>query len=121
MEGARRTQRPMRSFATKEADMGTKGDKIKRIFVSDTHMGDSRSQRQTSPYHPYGWLSENRQELFANFVRTVRSHVDEVIILGDLFDEWICPAKLDPTAPPLDPSAPPHSDPPGDQQFCNIS
>jgi hypothetical protein len=34
--------------------------------------------------------------------------------LGDLFDEWICPAKLDPTASP-------HPDPPEDQQFYNIS
>ncbi len=94
--------------------MAAKADTIRRIFVSDIHMGDRRSRNQPSDKHPYGWLSENRQKLFAKFVGTVCSGVDEVIILGDLFDEWICPAKLDPTAPP-------HPDPPEDQQFYKIS
>jgi len=94
--------------------MAAKADTIRRIFVSDIHMGDDRCRNQPSDLHPYGWLSENRQKLFAKFVKTVCSDVDEVIILGDLFDEWICPAKLDPTASP-------HPDPPEDQQFYNIS
>jgi UDP-2,3-diacylglucosamine pyrophosphatase LpxH len=40
--------------------------------------------------------------------------VDEVVILGDLFDEWVCPAEFDPTEPP-------HSTPPLHEQYEQIA
>jgi UDP-2,3-diacylglucosamine pyrophosphatase LpxH len=96
--------------------MGSTASTIRRIFVSDIHMGDERSQHQP---HPYGWLSDSRRDLFERFVRTVckgdsDGHVDEVVILGDLFDQWVCPAEYDPTEPP-------HADPPDGEQFTKIS
>jgi len=98
--------------------MAAKADTIRRIFVSDIHMGDDRSQYQSPGSYPYGWLSDSRRDLFESFVRTVcmgdPAHpVHEVIIVGDLFDEWICPAEYDPTKPP-------HGNPPGDEQFWNV-
>jgi len=99
--------------------MAAKADIIRRIFVSDIHMGDDRSRNQSPGSYPYGWLSDSRRDLFERFVRTVctgdPAHpVPKVVIVGDLFDEWICPAEYDPTKPP-------HANPPGDEQFRNIA
>lgn len=98
--------------------MRSKANTFRRIFVSDIHMGDDRSRHQSPGSYPYGWLSDSRRDLFESFVRTVctgdAAHpVHEVAIVGDLFDEWICPAEYDPTKPP-------HGNPPGDEQFRNI-
>ena len=51
--------------------MTTKVNTIRRVFVSDIHMGDKRSQRPEPNRHPYGWLSDSRRDLFERFVRTV--------------------------------------------------
>ena len=71
----------------------------KRIFVSDLHMGDERSLYPPDSLHPYGWLGEQRAALFAEFLQTrVLNDPDatELVILGDLFDVWVCPASIDP-------------------------
>jgi UDP-2,3-diacylglucosamine pyrophosphatase LpxH len=66
----------------------------KRIFISDIHMGDDRSMTQP---HPYGWLRKNIPNL-ENFLAELlhRPDVAEVVILGDMFDEWVIPVDADP-------------------------
>ncbi len=72
----------------------------KRIFISDLHMGDSRSLQVDKPdyKYPYGWLHDERLEMLADFINHLNSSEDvkELIVLGDLLDQWICPAKLNP-------------------------
>ncbi len=69
-------------------------DRTKRIFISDIHMGDERSM---TAHYPYAWLEKNIDSL-ANFLddQLHAPEVKEVVILGDLFDEWIIPAEYDP-------------------------
>ncbi len=96
----------------------------RRIFISDIHMGDERSAKQVAPYHNYCWFYDqspssigNRPAMLAAFLNKyciVDTSVKEVVILGDLFDAWVCPSEFDPT----DPS---HPIPPLGQQFVNIS
>jgi UDP-2,3-diacylglucosamine pyrophosphatase LpxH len=68
--------------------------KAKRIFISDIHMGDVRSW---SAHHSYVWFREN-VSLFADFLNDLLRAPDviEVIILGDLFDQWFIPANYSP-------------------------
>lgn len=68
--------------------------RTKKIFISDIHMGDARSFAKT---YPYGWFRSNIQNL-ANFLSEQLSapEVAEVVILGDLFDEWVIPTDEDP-------------------------
>jgi len=69
----------------------------KRVFVSDIHMGDERSATAT---RPYGWLSSGEAQALAEFVSspTVQD-ADELIIVGDLVDLWVCPTDVRPPTP----------------------
>jgi UDP-2,3-diacylglucosamine pyrophosphatase LpxH len=66
-------------------------DRNKRIFISDIHMGDARSLQAQNPY---GWFKENIH-ILANFLADQMKAPDlqEVIILGDLFDDWVIPTE----------------------------
>lgn len=74
---------------------------MKKIFISDIHMGDVRSQDTSQPgRYPYGWFRCNIPKL-ANFLtEQLKAHeaseVSEVVILGDLFDEWVIPTEQAP-------------------------
>ena len=76
--------------------------RTKRIFVSDIHMGDETSHNPPEHLHPWAWLSEERAKKFARFLELISRdpQVKEIIILGDLFDEWICPTELNPVGQP---------------------
>src|SRR5208283_2984748 len=69
-------------------------DRNKRIFISDIHMGDKRST--DDPNH-YGWF-KNNVNLLANFLNDQLNATDvkELVILGDLFDEWVIPIEDNP-------------------------
>lgn len=70
----------------------------KRVFISDIHMGDQRSMAAFPPHsHPYGWLRKNIPNL-TNFLseKLQAQDVGQVVILGDLFDQWVIPTDLDP-------------------------
>jgi len=77
----------------------------RRIFLSDIHMGDDRSVKK-NPY-PYCWFydqtgSGGRPLMLESFLKDYcvsDKTVSEIVILGDLFDEWVCPAEFNPTAP----------------------
>lgn len=69
-------------------------DRTKRIFISDIHMGDEQSN---PGQYPYVWFRDNAP-LLAQFLgkQLIDPTVEEVVILGDLFDQWIVPANFDP-------------------------
>jgi UDP-2,3-diacylglucosamine pyrophosphatase LpxH len=71
-------------------------DRNKRVFISDIHMGDANSSQ---PPNPYGWFKNNILKL-ADFLADQKkaSDVKEVIILGDLFDDWVIPTEDTPLA-----------------------
>src|SRR6266567_9430821 len=73
---------------------GTTMPRTKRIFISDIHMGDDRSMLNQTHY---GWFVNNIP-ILAQFLddQLHSDDVSEVIILGDLFDEWVIPVNLDP-------------------------
>lgn len=86
--------------------MSANGKTIKRIFISDLHMGDDRSLTEHPPEYPYcyGWFRDDttaqRISMLADFLDYLIQHpdtCDELIILGDLFDQWVCPAGFEPT------------------------
>jgi len=61
------------------------------VIISDIHMGDLRSKTGH-----YGWFNDNTAKLesFLNFVRQM-PNVRELVINGDLFDEWVAPMDSD--------------------------
>jgi len=73
--------------------------KTKRIFISDIHMNGSDSFNPSNhEYCPYGWFIKNQYKLKALLTQLSNdSSVNEVVILGDLFDGWIYPADFDAT------------------------
>ena len=66
-------------------------DRIMIIIISDIHMGDQRSKTGR-----YGWFNTNSAKLvsFLNLVRQM-PNVRELVIDGDLFDEWVAPMDSD--------------------------
>ncbi len=65
----------------------------RRIFISDIHMGIAEGQ---SGPHPYGWLHNDRALLLQEFLDSLQgaNAVDELVVVGDLFDEWVMPFSV---------------------------
>jgi UDP-2,3-diacylglucosamine pyrophosphatase LpxH len=61
------------------------------VAISDLHLGDQRSINDG-----YGWLIKNESSLeaFLNLVAS-GSAIKELVIAGDLFDEWVIPMTYD--------------------------
>jgi UDP-2,3-diacylglucosamine pyrophosphatase LpxH len=62
----------------------------KRIYVSDIHMGAGKSFVLS---HKYDWLGKQEADYFASFLAYLsnQNDVGEIVILGDLMDNWVCP------------------------------
>jgi len=73
---------------------GLQGSRIFTICISDLHLGDSRSIAQG-----YGWMQENRVRLSA-FLDAAGSapNVREVVLNGDILEEWVAPMSVHPFA-----------------------
>jgi UDP-2,3-diacylglucosamine pyrophosphatase LpxH len=69
-------------------------NRTKVRFISDIHMGDNRSFDDPNPY---GWFRNNIPVL-AKFLddQLKAPNLKELVILGDLFDQWVIPTDLDP-------------------------
>jgi UDP-2,3-diacylglucosamine pyrophosphatase LpxH len=65
--------------------------------ISDVHMGDVRANE-----NQYSWFGQNKAAL-ESFLDSVyaNQHIKSLVIMGDLFDEWIVPYSI----PPFDPAA----------------
>lgn len=78
----------------------TPGDSTVResvLVISDVHMGDARSVA-----NKYGWFEDNGPALASLLDGVLTGNeVKQVVILGDLFDEWIVPFSM----PPFDSAA----------------
>jgi len=61
------------------------------VVISDIHLGDLRSKAGG-----YGWFNKNSAKLegFLNYIRQ-QPNVREVVINGDMFDEWVAPMDSD--------------------------
>ena len=82
---------------TPTANVEDANDNVQRtkyVVVSDIHIGDSRATA-----NKYNWFSENVLE-FTNFLDDVlnNAQIKELIIAGDLFDEWEIPVDVKPFA-----------------------
>ncbi len=74
----------------------------KKIFISDVHLGAGRyspESKDQSKYQ-YDWdrLDLNETINFQNFINYLRTDylpkVEEVILLGDIFDNWVFPHDM---------------------------
>ncbi len=73
------------------------GDKL--IFISDLHMNNGFSFSPDDGYtHAYTWMNQNIGTA-ASFLDWLgkRGDIAELVILGDLFDGWLCPMHHAPT------------------------
>jgi UDP-2,3-diacylglucosamine pyrophosphatase LpxH len=70
-------------------------ERNKLVFVSDVHIGAGKKGNYT---YDYDWLSPKETERFASFLLNLnkREDVKEVILLGDIADNWVCPIDLVP-------------------------
>jgi UDP-2,3-diacylglucosamine pyrophosphatase LpxH len=68
---------------------------MKKIFISDIHMGDDRSFQSQ---YPYGWFRRDNIQKLAKFLdeQLDSDDVEKVVILGDLFDTWVIPTDEPP-------------------------
>jgi UDP-2,3-diacylglucosamine pyrophosphatase LpxH len=67
----------------------------KRVFVSDIHMGTGLSLPN---HHRYDWLADDQARAFANFLAYIARDdtMSELILVGDLLDNWEYPIDLHP-------------------------
>ena len=68
----------------------------KRIFISDVHIGAGRFGDNSDSYqYDWDWLSDEETENFSKFLYFIREqyseNVKEVILIGDIFDNWVFP------------------------------
>lgn len=69
----------------------------RRLFISDIHMGDTRSLEQD---HSYGWLSANEAARLGRFLTSSEARAcDELFVIGDFLDLWITPIDVVPATP----------------------
>ncbi len=76
----------------------------KKIFISDVHLGAGRfsEESQDKNKYPCDWdrLSSEETDNFVNFIRFLYSkyirEIDAVVLLGDIFDNWVFPHDLTP-------------------------
>jgi UDP-2,3-diacylglucosamine pyrophosphatase LpxH len=71
--------------------------RTKRIFISDVHL-EMKVGALPPGKHDYTWLKEDAAKDFASFLQYLNAapDVEEVVLLGDIFDNWCCPVELQP-------------------------
>jgi len=69
---------------------------ITRVFVSDVHM--SLGSSLGAQGGAYDWFDREEAANFADFLATLNGNtlIDEVILLGDIMDEWVYPINVQP-------------------------
>jgi UDP-2,3-diacylglucosamine pyrophosphatase LpxH len=69
----------------------------RRLFISDIHMGDTRSRKTDSPY---GSLDEKEAARLGRFLTSSEARAcDELYVLGDFLDLWTTPIDVVPATP----------------------
>lgn len=84
---------------------------IRRIFVSDLHMASTDAVAPAGGRRPYGWLSEAEAARAGAFFRsTTVTECQQLVLVGDVLDTWICPHDVRPPTA-LDVLDAPHNKP----------
>jgi UDP-2,3-diacylglucosamine pyrophosphatase LpxH len=98
-----------RNFGQEKGERENMAARTKTIFISDIHMGCNAKNSGT---FPYVWFNKNAG-LLAQFLneKSAAPDVNEVVILGDLFDRWVVPADMDPIIKLADISSDPVNQP----------
>lgn len=67
----------------------------KKIYLSDVHMG---AEKNSDCKYDYNWLGQAEADNFAGFLNYLNSQddVEEIILLGDTMDNWVCPIDVVP-------------------------
>lgn len=70
-------------------------ERNKIVFISDVHIG---AGKKGSYKYDYDWLDNTETNTFAGFLLNLnnREDVREVILLGDIADNWVCPIDMVP-------------------------
>jgi len=68
----------------------------KVVFISDVHMGAGKKPKAGK--HSYDWLSKKEADSLAKLVLLLKDSGDvaEVVLLGDMIDDWVCPVDEKP-------------------------
>lgn len=68
----------------------------RRIFISDMHISHIPKLEQGK--YDYTWLQQKDAVALTNFLKHLnkRQDVEEVIFIGDLFDNWVIPVDIEP-------------------------
>jgi len=82
---------PKLSFDILSGSLELGADRKQIVVISDLHLGDERAQDEN-----YGWQIANRLHL-ENFLLMLKANptVKELVIAGDMFDEWVCPMEYE--------------------------
>jgi UDP-2,3-diacylglucosamine pyrophosphatase LpxH len=79
---------------------GGKTMEKKRIYIGDIHMnaGWGFPARKQKGRHSYEWLGHEEAERFAAFLKHLNKQdkVKELVIVGDLMDDWVYPVDVVP-------------------------
>jgi len=72
--------------------------RAKRVYISDIHMNAGMSLSPPQGRYSYEWLDHKMARRFAEFLRYLNRSADvrEVVILGDLMDDWVYPVDVVP-------------------------
>ena len=76
------------------ADTASRSDsaRTKIVIISDVHIGDSRATK-----YGYNWFGDNKTEFISFLDDVLKSDkIKELVIAGDMFDEWIMPVDVTP-------------------------
>jgi UDP-2,3-diacylglucosamine pyrophosphatase LpxH len=80
---------------TNAKQLGVENDTVARnsiVCISDIHLGDQRAVTLG-----YSWFSKNRTALESLLDLVISGNqVRQLVILGDLFDEWVIPYRMSP-------------------------
>jgi len=74
----------------------------KRIFISDIHLGDDARYDDPVPDRRARFIPSEHRDRLLNFldkqIITNKDYVKDLVLLGDVFDTWVCPFdELPPT------------------------
>lgn len=71
-------------------------ERTKTIIISDVHLGRRKKPAQGS--HRYDWLNSKGAKAFEGFLSYLnrRQNLRKVVFLGDILDNWVCPADETP-------------------------
>ncbi len=74
----------------------------KRVFISDIHLGDDARYMDPDPARRARFFPSKHRDRLLNFldkqIMNEKDKVQELVLLGDVFDTWVCPFdELPPT------------------------